>query len=247
MDEVHRLIEYAESDRTQLVTIPQDETLLRRDKDTKAADEKRLEQAKSLMNEAKNMATDGSEAAKKSVNAKLAEILNALELPSDWFKQEEVQPEQLFQQLDDIIEQCSNVVESPESYKSEVEVIAKASAGRALCGIYHSEYEIPKPAEIPLILVPTAVKLTNPNSAQEKKYMKFSAKGLATDYVRMVESSSTNLGVGVVGFYGLLVGQAQVGYGHEHYTQVDQTEQTSVTTASVLHSLASPRKLFKLV
>ena len=43
MDEVHRLIEYAESDRTQLVTIPQDETLLRKGKDTKAPDEKRLE------------------------------------------------------------------------------------------------------------------------------------------------------------------------------------------------------------
>jgi len=246
MDEVHQLIEYAESDRAQLVTIPQDETLLRKNKDTKAADEKRLEQAKSLMNEAKKMATDGSEAAKKSVNAKLAEILNALELPSDWFKQEEVKPEQLFQQLDDIIEQCSNVVESPDSYKSEVEIITKASAGRALCGIYHSEYEIPKQAEIPLILVPTAVKLTNPNSTQEREYMKFSAKGLATDYVRMVESSSTNLGVGVVGFYGLLVGQAQVGYGHEHYTQGDQTKQTSITSASVLHYTRIAKKTFQI-
>ena len=76
--------------------------------------------------------------------------------------------------------------------------------------------------------------------------MKFSAKGLATDYVRMVESSSTNLGVGVVGFYGLLVGQAQVGYGHEHYTHVDQTEQTSVTTASVLHYTRTAKKTFQI-
>ena len=92
------------------------------------------------MKEAKQIATDVSEAAKKSVNAKLAKVLNVLELPSDWFKQEEVKPEQLFQQLDDIIQQCSNVVESPESYKSEVEIIAKASAGRAFCGIHHSDY-----------------------------------------------------------------------------------------------------------
>ena len=246
MDEVHRLIEYAGSHRKQLAFIPQDETLIQQDRDAKAVDKTKLEQAKSLMNDAKEIAIRESDEAKKTVNNKLAEILNVLELPSDWFKQGEVETEQLFRQLDEIIKQCSNVVESAESYKSEVEIITKVSAGRALCGIYHSQHEMPKPAEIPLLLVPTSVKLTNPNSSQESKYMKFSAKGLATKYVRMVESSSTNIGVGVAGFCCLLVGQSQSGYGHEDYTQAEQTVKTSTTSASVLHYIRIAKKTFQI-
>ena len=58
-------------------------------------------------------------------------------------------------------------MESGESYKSELEVIAKASGGKALCGTYHSDYEAPHPAQIPLVLLPKDVKLNNPSSAQE--------------------------------------------------------------------------------
>ena len=159
------------------------------------------------MNEAKTMASNQSEEAQKTVSEKLTVILNALELPPHCMNEEsKVKPEQLFQQLDHIIEECSNVVESSETLKNEEEVIAKASGGRALCGIYHSESEAPKPAERPLIHLPTDVTLTNPSSSQEINIMKFSAKGVATKYVRTVESSSTNIGFSVTGFYGLLVG-----------------------------------------
>ncbi|KAJ7375556.1 hypothetical protein OS493_040430 [Desmophyllum pertusum] len=246
MAEVHCLVEFAESHRKQLSAIPQDEKLVKQNEATKGVDEEKLKKAKELMNEANAMAKDQSEAAKKTVNEKIAVIMSKLELPSDWFKADKAQPEQLFQQLDQIIQQCSNVVETGETYKSEVEVITKASAGRALCGIYHSEYEAPKPAGRPLLQVPTNVKLTNPNSAQEINYMKFSAKGAATNYVRTVESSSTNIGFGVTGFYGLFVGEVKGAHGSERQSQADHSIKTSTTNASVLQYIRTAKKTFQL-
>ena len=65
--------------------------------------------------------------------------MKTLELPSDCrFKQDKVKPEQLFHQIDQVIEQRRNVVESAELYTSHVEIITKASANRAIRGIYHS-------------------------------------------------------------------------------------------------------------
>ena len=125
-------------------------------------------------------------------------------------------------------------MESPDSYKSEVEIVTRASAGKALCGIYHSKYKPPKPAGRPLLLIPTTVSLTNPNSAQEINYMKFCAKGTAAEYVRTVESSSTNIGIGVAGFYGLFVGEVRGGYSHESRSQEDHLVKSSTTGASVL-------------
>lgn len=161
-------------------------------------------------------------------------------------EENKVKPERLFQQLDQIIEERSNVVESSETYKNEVEVIAKASGGRALCGIYHSEFEAPKPAGRPLILLPTDVTLTNPSSAQETNVMKFSTKEVATKYVRRVESSNTNIGFGVAGFYGLLVGEVEGTYGSEQRKQIDNSVQTSTTSASVLQYIQTAKKSFQL-
>lgn len=198
------------------------------------------------MNEAKEMATNQSEEAKKAVNEKIAAIMSQLEQPSDWFKQDEVKPEKLFQELDEIIQQYSGVVETGETYKSEVEVITKASAGRALFGIYHSDYEAPTPAGRPLLQVLTSVTLTNPNSAHETNYMRFSKKGAATDYVRTVESSSINIGFGVAGFYGLCVGEVKGGYGSERQTQTDQSIQTTTSSASVLQYIRRAKRTFQL-
>ena len=246
IDEVYGLVEFAESHMNQLAAIPQDDNLVKQNNKAKAIDGEKLKKAEGLMNEAKAMAKDQSEASRKIVNDKLAELMKTLELPSDWFTQDEVKPEQLLQQLNQIIEEFSNVVESAESYKSEVEIIAKASAGRALCGIYHSDYKAPQPAGRPLLQVPTVVTLTNPNSPQEINYMKFSAKGAAADYVRAVEASSTNIGSGVAGFYGLIVGDAQGGYGHEQNTLADQSVKTSTTSASVLQYIRAAKKTFQL-
>ena len=100
MDDVHLLIVKAESHRKQLNAILQDETPVQQDKETKAVDGEKLKQARELMNEAKIMARDQSEWSKKTVNEKLAVIISNLELPSEWLKQDEVKPNQLFQQLD---------------------------------------------------------------------------------------------------------------------------------------------------
>ena len=246
LTEVHRLVEFAESSRKQLSAIPQDKKLVQEHKAMKTVDEDKLKKAKELMNEAKAMANDQSISVRKTVNEKLAAIMSKLELPSDWFKQDDVKPEQLFGQLDQIIQQFSSVVETGETYKSNVEVITKASAGRALCGIYHSEYEAPKPAGRPLLQVPTDVTLTSPNRGQEINYMKFSKQGAAADYVRTVEESSVNIGVGVAGFYGLFVGELQGGYGSERQFQADHTVKTSTTNASVLQYIRTDMKTFRL-
>ena len=76
--------------------------------------------------------------------------------------------------------------------------------------------------------------------------MKFSAKGTAAEYVRTVESSSTNIGIGVAGFYGLFVGEVQGGYGHESGSQVDHSVKSSTTSASVLQYIRTAKKTFQL-
>ena len=246
IDEVYRLVEKAESQKNQLAAIPQDEKLIQENENAKAVDKEKLKKAKKLMNEAKERASDRSESSKKAVNKKLIKIMDTLELPADWFKQDEGKTDQLFEQLNQIIAEHQNVVESADSYKSEVEIVTRASAGKALCGIYYSEYKPPKPAGRPLLRVPTNVNLTNPNSAQEINYLKFSAKGTAAEYVRTVESSSTNIGMSVPGFYGLFVEKVQGGYGHERSSQADQSLKLSTTSASVLQCIRTAKKTFQL-
>lgn len=107
MEEVHRLIEYAESQRSQLADISQDRRLVKEYRDSKALDQENLTKARELMTEAKAMAKHQFE--------QLNEILNVLELPGDWLKPKGVLPEELLKQLDYISEECSNVVESGES------------------------------------------------------------------------------------------------------------------------------------
>lgn len=245
MSEVHRLIEYAESQRSQLANIPQDHRLIQEEKDSKALEEEKLEKAKELMTAAKVMAKDQSEEAKTTVKTKLSEILNVLDLPQDWLKQE-LPPEELFKQLDYISRECSHGVESGGSYKSEVEIIAKASGGKAVCGIYYSDYDATRPAQMPLFLLPREVNFSNPGSSQEIKYLKFSKQGMASEYARMVESSSTSAGVGLSGFYGSFAGDFQGGYGHDQHTQLDQTESSSQTSVSVLQFIRTAKKTFRI-
>ena len=246
MKKVYQLVEEAESTKNLLAAIPNDDQLIQQAMETKAADLKTLKKVKELLNEAKAIAKDQSESAKKTLNETLALIMSTLELPVDWLREGEVKPAVLFQYLDKIIKQCSDVLESADSYKNEVEIVTRASAGRALCGIYYSKYESPKPAGIPLLLVPMTVILNNPNSAQEVNYMKFSAKGIATDYVRTVESTSTNIGFGVAGFEEFLVGEVQNEKSHEHNSHVSQSAKTSSTSASALQYIRIAKRVFQI-
>jgi hypothetical protein len=165
------------------------------------------------MNEAKEMAKQESEEAKKAVNEKLAEITKTLQLPPGWNKQNiGLKQKELFGQLDAIIEQLNIAVEVSEAYKSELEVVRKASAGRALCGIYHSECVPPLTAELPIIVMPSKLILSSPNNSQQVRYVKFSKSRAAANYVHTVKSSSSNIGLSVGGFYGLFVGNVSGSY-----------------------------------
>ena len=247
MDQVRHLVETAKfNGKKKPPDVPQDDGLVQDTKATKAVDEANLKKAKELMNEAKTMATDKSETAKKAVNDKIKLIMETIELPLEWFKQDQMQPDQMFQQLDQIIDQCSEVVEADEIYKNAVEVITKASAGKALFGIYHSEYEVPKPAGRPLLLPPTDVSLTNPSISKDMKFMKFSSQGAAADYIRTVESLNTNIGLAIAGLEGLLFGEVQGARGSEQQKQFHNSFKEFSTSASVLHYTRTPTRSFLL-
>ena len=168
MDVVRGLIRLAES-RTRTLSATQEEPDVGgKDAKGKAIDDEKLEKARALMKEAKEMAAKQSEEAKTAVKEKLAEVTKILKLHPDWNKQEiGTKPDQLFEQLDKIIEQFDNVVEVGEAYKSDLEVVTKASGGRALCGIYFSQYVAPIAAERPIIIKPAKVTLTSPNNSQQ--------------------------------------------------------------------------------
>ena len=183
------------------------------EKVTKTIDPEKLEKAKALMNEAKKMANQQLDEAKKVVDEKLNKITKILQLPQDWNKYDIGKtPEQLFGELDDILERFSNVVEVGESYKSDLEIVRKTSGGRALCGIYYSEYEAPLTAELPIIAMPNDVILTSPNNSHKIRYIKFSRSRAASNYIQSVKSSSSNIGFGVGGFYQLFVGNVSGSY-----------------------------------
>jgi hypothetical protein len=157
--------------------------------------QEKLHKAKVLMNEAKEMAKQQSEEAKKAADQKMAEVSEILQLPPTWNKHDiGLKPEELFGQLDGIIEQMNIGVEVGEAYESDLEVVRKASGGRALCGIYHSEDDPPKTAELPLIEMPSELTLSSPNNAIQVEYEKFSQSRAAAKYVQLVKSSSSCIG-----------------------------------------------------
>ena len=249
MKDVLRLVKVAESRNRQLsADIPDDsEPVGEKGDSNKAIDEEKLEKAKALMNEAKEIATKESEAAKKAVNEKMAEVAKILELPPDWNKQDiGKKPPELLEQLDKIIDEFDNAVEVSESYKSDLEVVEKASGGRALCGIYHSEHVPPITAERPLIMMPAKVKLASPNNSQQIRYLKFSESRAASNYVQTVKSSSTNVGFSVGGFYGLFVGEVHGSYASSYDEERVTSKKENTNSVSVLQYIWIATKTFKI-
>ena len=216
-------------------------------KGKKAIDKEKLEKAKALMKEASEKAKEESEQAKKAVSEKMAEIGKILQLPPDWNKQESgKEPDELLTHLNQVIEQFENAVEVSESYKSDLEIVKKASGGRALCGIYHSAYNPPKTAERPLILMPTEVTLGSPNNSQQINYLKFSESMAASKYAHAVKSSSTNIGFSVGGFVELFAGEAHGSYASSSESQGTSSVQKKTSSVSVLQYVWIATKTFKL-
>ena len=245
--EVSRLVKVAESGSGELSDRSDgDAKQAEKATEKKAIDEEKLAKDRALMNEAKEMATMESKAAKKAVEEKMAEIGKILELPPDWNKQDTAtKPKELFEQLDKIMEEFSNAIEVSESYKSDLEVVEKASGGRALCGIYHSDYVPPITAERPVIVMPEKVTLGSPNNSQQIRYLKFSESRAASQYVQTVKSSSTNVGFSVGGFYELLVGEVHGSYGSSHEKETVRSAKKTTSSASVLQYIWIATKTFQ--
>lgn len=103
------------------------------------------------------MVSKKSEETKTATKEKMGEMMKLLELPSDWNKPNISSPDQMLKKLDGIIDQYSNVLEAAESYRCDLEVVGKASGGRALCGICYFEYEPPQTAGRPILLMPANI------------------------------------------------------------------------------------------
>ena len=249
MEDVRRLVKVAESRNRKLSADTPDESEEEEEKggNKKAIDKEKLEKARVLMNEAKKIEKETSEAAKKEVNEKITEIAKLLELPPDWNKQDiGKKPDELFVCLDKIIDEFDNTVEVSECYKSDLEVVEKASGGRSLCGIYHSEYVPIITAERPLITMPAKVTLASPNNSQQIRYLKFSKSRAASNYVHTVKSSSTNVGFSVGGFYSLFVGEVHGSYSSSHEEDQVTSKKESTNSASVLQYVWIATKTFKI-
>ncbi|CAB3991233.1 Hypothetical predicted protein [Paramuricea clavata] len=247
MEDVSQIVRVAESQSIEKPSDDQTQVSIEQNTSNKAVDKEKLEQAKSLMNEAKKIAKEESEAAKKAVNEKMSEISKLLELPPDWNKQETGKtPEKLLEELNGIINLFNNAVEPNEPYNSDHEVVQKASGGRALCGIFFSKYRASSTAERPLIIMPSKVMLSSPNNSHQIRYLKFSASRAAANYVQTVKSSSTNVGFSVGGFYELFVGDVHGSYGSSHETNSAKLEKETTSQASVVQYIWTATKTFKI-
>ena len=243
---VRQLGKVAEAYNRQTSALPPDLKLPSENPDTKAVDEEKLKKAKELMNEAKAMATEQSEEAKKATKEKMTEMMKVLELPSDWCKQDTVTPEQLLTDLGGIINQYSSIAEVAESYKNDLDAVAKASGGRSLRGIYYSKYASPQTAGRPIILMPSNVTLTNPDDAMKIRYLKFQESRAAANYVHTVKSSSASIGFGVAGFYEGFVGEVKGAYSTEEHRDEKRSVKTYSTSASVLQFIWTAKKCFQI-
>ena len=246
LEVVRQLGKVAEAYNRQTSALPPDLKLPSENPDTKAVDEEKLKKAKELMNEAKAMATEQSEEAKTATKEKMAEMMKVLELPSDWCKQDTVTPEQLLTDLGGIINQYSSIAEVAESYKNDLDAVAKASGGRSLRGIYYSKYASPQTAGRPIILMPSNVTLTNPDDAMKIRYLKFQESRAAANYVHTVKSSSASIGFGVAGFYGGFVGEVKGAYSTEEHRDETRSVKTYSTSASVLQFIWTAKKCFQI-
>lgn len=231
----------------QLPSGSRNETFERERDEKRAADRQNLANAKALLKEAKMLAcTD-----KPEVSRKINEVIKTLELPEKWFNQEEINEEiteeeieELLSLLSQMTEHCVDAVaESVEEYESNVEIITKASKGRALSGLYYSAYEIPKPTDSRLLREPTNVNFTNPEEKEKVRCITFCEKGLATEYVNKLTKLSCRTNLCTSGGNGM----ASVTAGAEirNQSQVVKNVRKTKATASALYFLQINQKTFQ--
>ena len=226
-----------EHDERRPVDLPDDATR-HKNHEMKAADKQKLTEAEKLLEEAKKLAGKNQ----SELSRKIVEMAKTLILPDEWLRQQEV-GEQFLERLSLMIGDCNRALETTEQYESEVDVITKASGGRALCGIYHSEYGTPQPAECQLIKVPTTVNLTSPVKRDDIKCIAFCKEGLATNYVEKLTNLSCRTNLCATGFNGMISVTADAGLQTDK--EVDNCVETFNTTASTLYFFQHNKKSFR--
>lgn len=235
------IFEYTIQKNTRLSHRSECETLVEDNNSTKHADVSKLKEAKQFCNDSKELVpTSQSE-----VSGKISKIIKTLELPQEWLKGVET-TSQLFEKLGIFIDECSKAMESAsaETYGSNVDVITKASAGRALCAVYYSKYEEPKPAYSRLLQEPRAATFANPeNTSQSVVCEAFSEKGLASKHAEKIVNLGFGIDANVDGLNGLLTARGGVAFNKE--TQSVHFDETSINTASALYYIRTDKKTFQ--
>ena len=237
------IFEYTIQKNPRLSRSSQSETSVEDNNSKKHADVSKLKEAKQLCNEAKELVlTSQSE-----VSGKISKIIKTLELPQDWLKGVETTSQlPLLEKLGIFIDECSKAMESEsaETYGSNVDVITKASAGRALCAVYYSKYEEPKPAYSRLLQVPTAATFANPENTSESVVCEaFSKKGLASNHAKKITKLGFGIDANVSGLNGMLTARGDVAFNKE--TQSVKFDETSVNTASALYYIRTDKQTFQ--
>ena len=232
------ILEYTEerSNREQLSPVPNSKAFLPKNK---AADMKKINETKELLSKAKgqtsrNQPKDSEEIAEK--------VVKTLELPENWFNQEEI-TNRLLRSLIQMTDNCVNAVGADEEYESNVEIIKKASEGRALCGLYHSEYETPQPTDSQLLREPTNVEFANPERKEDFKCIAFCAKELASKYVEKLTKLSCRANLCASGWNGMP--SVKAGAGIEKQSQFSNNSKSCKTSASAVYFSRINQKTFQ--
>lgn len=231
------ILQYTEerSNREQLPSVPHSKTFL---PERKAADKQNLTKAQALLNEAEGRAPRNQ----PEVSEKIAEeVVKTLDLPENWFNQEEI-TNRLLGSLIQMTKDCINAVEAAEEYESNVEVIKKASEGRALCGLYHSEYETPQPTDSQLLREPTNVNFANPEKKEDFRCISFCAKGLASNYVDKLTKLSCRANLCASGWNG--IPSMKAGAGIQKQSQIFNNFKSCKTSASAVYFSRISQKTF---
>ncbi|CAB4037602.1 Hypothetical predicted protein [Paramuricea clavata] len=194
------------------------------------------------------MATMQASSNKKEINKKFAAVLHALDLPPNLFEVEEVAPSALMKELNEIIEQKSTVFESEvvSNNRSNVDLVTEASGGRALFGIYHSEYDSPRPAGQPILLAPENVKMLRAGERSQKSFLRFTSKGAATNFFSTIKSTSSNVGAAIKGFGGYYLAEIEGSLGSEVKRASQRTMKSSCTSVSVMQYYSIAMKQFQI-
>ncbi|KXJ19002.1 Interferon-induced very large GTPase 1 [Exaiptasia diaphana] len=204
----------------------------------------KLEKAKELMNQAKKLASENLEKNRKELDEKIKEIKKLVELPSEWNSIDKDLPEQMLEKLKTKIQELDEFKESIPSYDSVEEIVANASGGLALKGIYFSKWEKPQTSNVPILKPPQKVESWNTQSPYETGFRQFSEGHSAEMFSKEVESSGFTHADVVCGFCLTFAAAASGTYGTQTSDESEMSVKTTTTSVSATNFCRSAMKSF---